>query len=174
MAEAALEATDLRQARVTAGILEAASAILAAAFATGAAVDLDLASMDTRAGPTTFTAMAPVRRPLLTAMPGLATDIQHRNLLSALHARWVRRLDRPLGRQTRSLPYATCDKHTATYGDVTRHLACLRWRLSRVELVGMLFCEGRPRAALITRAGTRPPGHRTTKLSRKGCEAEDS
>jgi hypothetical protein len=28
--------------------------------------------MDTRAGPTTITLMAPVRRPLLTAMPGLA------------------------------------------------------------------------------------------------------
>jgi hypothetical protein len=41
---AALEATDLRWAAVTAGILEAASAILAAAFGTGASVNLDLAS----------------------------------------------------------------------------------------------------------------------------------
>jgi hypothetical protein len=146
--EAALEATDLRWAAVTAGILEAALAILAAAFGTGASADLDLASMDTRAGSTPITAMAPVWCPLLTATPGLATDIQHRNLLSALHARWVRRLDRPLGRQTRSLPYATCDKHTATYGDVTRHLACLRWRLSRVELVGMPFLRrSTPRSA---------------------------
>jgi hypothetical protein len=45
--------------------------------------DLDLASMDTRAGPTTTTAMGRVRCPLLTAMPGLATDIRHRNLLRA-------------------------------------------------------------------------------------------
>jgi hypothetical protein len=107
-------------------LVEAALAILAAAFGTGASADLDLASMDTRAGSTPITAMAPVWYPLLTATPGLATDIQHRNLLSALHARWVRRLDQPLGRQTRPLPYAACHKHTATYGDVTRHLACLR------------------------------------------------
>ena len=61
--EAALEATDLRWAAVTAGILEAALAILAAAFGTGASADLDLASMDTRAGSTPITAMAPVWAP---------------------------------------------------------------------------------------------------------------
>src|SRR5436190_1700082 len=56
--------------------------------------------MDTRAGSTPITAMAPVWCPLLTATPGLATDIQHRNLLSALHPQWVRRrLYQPLGRQ---------------------------------------------------------------------------
>jgi hypothetical protein len=81
------------------GILEAALAILAAAFGTGASADLDLASMDTRAGSTPITAMAPVWCPLLTATPGLATDIQHRNLLSALHPQWVRRLYQLLGRQ---------------------------------------------------------------------------
>ena len=50
-------------AAVTAGILEAALAILAAAFGTGASADLDLASMDTRAGSTPITAMAPVWAP---------------------------------------------------------------------------------------------------------------
>ena len=42
------------------GHLEAALAILAATFGTGASADLDLASMDTRAGSTPITAMAPV------------------------------------------------------------------------------------------------------------------
>jgi hypothetical protein len=37
---------------------------------------LDLASMDTLVGPTTITATAPVRCSLLTAMPGLATDMR--------------------------------------------------------------------------------------------------
>ena len=96
---AALEATDLRWAAVRAGILEAALAILAAAFGTGASADLDLASMDTRAGSTPITAMGPVWCLLLTATPGLATDIQHQNLLSALHPQWVWRLYQPLGRQ---------------------------------------------------------------------------
>ena len=50
LVEAALEATNSRWAAVPAGILEAALAFLAAAFGTGASVDLDLASMDTRAG----------------------------------------------------------------------------------------------------------------------------
>src|SRR4029077_6131657 len=99
LVEATLEATGLRCAAVTAGILEAALAILAAAFGTGASADLDLASMDTRAGSTPITAMAPVWCLLLTATPGLATDIQPQNLLSALHPQWVWRLYQPLGRQ---------------------------------------------------------------------------
>jgi hypothetical protein len=74
------------------------------------------ASMDTRAGSTPITAMAPVRCPLPTATPGLATDIQHRNLLSALHPQWVRRLYQPLA-ALRGLR-----RHSATYGDVTRTL----------------------------------------------------
>ena len=39
-----------------------------------------------------------------------------------------------------------------TNGDVTRHIACLRRRLSRIELVDAFFVNGRSRAALITRA----------------------
>ena len=62
--------------------------------------------MDTRVGPTTITATAPVRCPLLTATPGLATDIQHRNLASALHPQWVRCLG--LGPAT-TPPYAARD-----------------------------------------------------------------
>ena len=150
--EAALEATDLRWAAVTAGILEAALAILAAAFGTGASGDLDLASMDTWAGSTPITAMAPVWCPLLTATPGLATDIQHRNLLSALHRNGCGAFTNPwAGNKTAAL--RGLRRHSATYGDVTRHIACLRRRLSRVELVeDAFFCEGRFRAALITSA----------------------
>lgn len=111
LAEAVLGATDLQWAAVTSPILVAASANLAAALATGASTDLDLASMDTRVGPTTITATAPVRCPLLTATPGLATDIQHRNLASALHPQWVRCLG--LGPAT-TPPYAARDGHSAT------------------------------------------------------------
>ena len=111
---------------------------LAAAFGTGASADLDLASMDTRAGSTPITAMAPVWCPLLTATPGLATDIQHRNLLSALHRNGCGAFTNPwAGNKTAAL--RGLRRHSATYGDVTRHIACLRRRLSRVEVVGDAF-----------------------------------
>src|SRR4029077_294294 len=138
LVEATLEATGLRCAAVTAGILEAALAILAAAFGAGASADLDLASMDTRAGSTPITAMAPVWCPLLTATPGLVTDIQHRNLLSALHPQWVRLFTEPwAGNKTAALRGLRW--HSATYGYVTRHIACLHRQLSRVEVVGDAF-----------------------------------
>jgi hypothetical protein len=106
----------------------AGSATLAAVLATDASADLDLASMDTRAGPTTTTAMGPVRCPLRTAMPGLATDIQHRNLLSALHPQPVRRPNQLLGRQPRPLPYGAHDGHTATDGRAPPStLSGVRW-----------------------------------------------
>jgi hypothetical protein len=53
----------------------------------------------------------------------------------ALHPQRVRRPIPLLGGQQRLLPYAAREGHSATYGDVTRHIACLRRRLSRVELV---------------------------------------
>jgi hypothetical protein len=99
--EVASEVTDFRWAAVTLAVLVAGSATLAADLATDASADLDLASMDTRVGPTTITTMAPVRGSLLTAMLGLATDIQHRNLLRAAPATGAAP-DPTLGRATKT------------------------------------------------------------------------
>jgi hypothetical protein len=133
LAEVALVA-DSRWAAVTLAILGAGSATLAADLATDVSANLDLASMDTRAGPTPTTAMAPVRCPLLSVMPGLATNIQHRNLPIALHpqmgaARWP-----TLEPATRPLPYAARDGHSATYGDVTPRMLAFIGRRAR-ELI---------------------------------------
>ena len=74
--------TDIRWAAVTLAFLGASPPSWPPILAINASARLDFASMDTREVPYDDGHGA-FRRPLLTSMPRLANDIQHRNLLRA-------------------------------------------------------------------------------------------